>query len=154
MLLFPARSPRHPLSQAGTLRPGDIVRAGASYGKVRSLTNDLGRPLVDAGPSIAVQVRACVRVCLCEREREKRRGTVRACVLECAAYKQGNMQGGVCHGNCIGGYLKMATLRFAMQGAVRAGLCIAPPPPHTMSTRARTGSLPPPPSSHRRPNRA
>eukprot|EP00198_Chlamydomonas_reinhardtii_P003072 XP_001692408.1 organellar translation initiation factor [Chlamydomonas reinhardtii] len=44
------------LVQAGTLRPGDIVRAGASYGKVRSLTNDLGRPLVDAGPSIAVQL--------------------------------------------------------------------------------------------------
>ncbi|KAG2442199.1 hypothetical protein HYH02_009685 [Chlamydomonas schloesseri] len=44
------------LVQAGTLRPGDLVRAGASYGKVRSLTNDLGRPLTDAGPSIAVQL--------------------------------------------------------------------------------------------------
>ncbi|EFJ46366.1 hypothetical protein VOLCADRAFT_93234 [Volvox carteri f. nagariensis] len=44
------------LVQVGTLRPGDIVRAGASYGKVRALTNDLGQNIPSAGPSIAVQL--------------------------------------------------------------------------------------------------
>ncbi|KXZ43734.1 hypothetical protein GPECTOR_81g182 [Gonium pectorale] len=44
------------LVQAGTLRPGDIIRAGASYGKVRALTNDLGQTMPSAGPSIAVQL--------------------------------------------------------------------------------------------------
>ncbi|KAG2490006.1 hypothetical protein HYH03_011472 [Edaphochlamys debaryana] len=44
------------LVQAGTLRPGDIVRAGASVGKVRSLANDLGQAITQAGPSIAVQL--------------------------------------------------------------------------------------------------
>jgi len=44
------------LVQAGTLRPGDIVSAGASYGKVRTLLNDLGKSVPEAGPSIAVQM--------------------------------------------------------------------------------------------------
>jgi len=44
------------LVQAGTLRVGDLVSAGASYGKVRSLRDDLGRPMDLAGPSIAVQL--------------------------------------------------------------------------------------------------
>ncbi|GLC47031.1 hypothetical protein PLESTB_001437200 [Pleodorina starrii] len=44
------------LVQVGTLRPGDIVRAGASYGKVRALSNDLGQNMPSAGPSIAVQL--------------------------------------------------------------------------------------------------
>ncbi len=42
--------------QAGTLRPGDVVRAGASYGRARTLQNDLGRSMGEAGPSIAVQL--------------------------------------------------------------------------------------------------
>ena len=44
------------LIQAGTLRPGDIVRAGATYGRVRTLLDDLSRPIDSAGPSIAVQM--------------------------------------------------------------------------------------------------
>lgn len=44
------------LVQTGTLRVGDIVAAGASYGKVRSLLNDLGKPMEAAGPSIAALV--------------------------------------------------------------------------------------------------
>ncbi|GIL67209.1 hypothetical protein Vafri_20631 [Volvox africanus] len=44
------------LVQVGTLRPGDIIRAGASYGKVRALSNDLGQSIPSAGPSIAVQL--------------------------------------------------------------------------------------------------
>lgn len=42
--------------QAGTLRTGDIVSCGACCGKVRSLTNSAGRPVGEAGPSIAVQL--------------------------------------------------------------------------------------------------
>ncbi|KAF6256183.1 hypothetical protein COO60DRAFT_1296299 [Scenedesmus sp. NREL 46B-D3] len=44
------------LVQAGTLRTGDVVACGACYGKVRSLTNSAGRPVAEAGPSIAVQL--------------------------------------------------------------------------------------------------
>lgn len=44
------------LVQAGTLRQGDIVRAGASCGRVRNMTNDLGKYVDSAGPSIAVQL--------------------------------------------------------------------------------------------------
>uniref|UniRef100_A0A383VHM0 Translation initiation factor IF-2, chloroplastic n=2 Tax=Tetradesmus obliquus TaxID=3088 RepID=A0A383VHM0_TETOB len=44
------------LVQAGTLRTGDIVSCGACCGKVRSLTNSAGRPVGEAGPSIAVQL--------------------------------------------------------------------------------------------------
>lgn len=44
------------LVQCGTLRVGDIVRAGASLGKVRNMINDLGRSVDTAGPSIAVQL--------------------------------------------------------------------------------------------------
>ncbi|GFR51954.1 hypothetical protein Agub_g14476 [Astrephomene gubernaculifera] len=44
------------LVQVGTLRPGDVLRAGAAYGRVRSLTNDLGQAIPAAGPSIAVQL--------------------------------------------------------------------------------------------------
>jgi translation initiation factor IF-2 len=42
--------------QAGTLRTGDIVACGATMGKVRSLNNSAGRPVSEAGPSIAVQL--------------------------------------------------------------------------------------------------
>ncbi|GAX79512.1 hypothetical protein CEUSTIGMA_g6953.t1 [Chlamydomonas eustigma] len=44
------------LVQAGTLRVGDIVSCGCSYGKVRSMSNDLGQAMATAGPSIAVQM--------------------------------------------------------------------------------------------------
>lgn len=44
------------LVQAGTLRVGDLVRAGACVGKVRSLTNDRGQSITEATPSVAAQV--------------------------------------------------------------------------------------------------
>lgn len=44
------------LVQNGTLQQGDIVIAGENYGKVRSLINDQGRNVKEAGPSIPVEV--------------------------------------------------------------------------------------------------
>jgi translation initiation factor IF-2 len=44
------------LVQRGTLRPGDIVVAGAEWGKVRALINDKGEQVKDAGPSMPVEV--------------------------------------------------------------------------------------------------
>ena len=45
-----------PFRQAGTLRVGDVVVAGASMGKVRSMSNAAGASISEAGPSIAVQM--------------------------------------------------------------------------------------------------
>jgi translation initiation factor IF-2 len=42
--------------QAGTLRVGDVVAAGATHGKVRTLSNAAGAAITSAGPSIAVQL--------------------------------------------------------------------------------------------------
>ena len=44
------------LIQKGTLRVGDVVVAGASYGRVRALVNDKGVELDEAGPSVPVEV--------------------------------------------------------------------------------------------------
>ena len=44
------------LVQRGTLKVGDIVVAGASYGKVRALVDDKGRSLKEAIPSQPVEV--------------------------------------------------------------------------------------------------
>src|SRR5690348_2291462 len=44
------------LVQRGTLKPGDIVVAGAEYGRVRALVSDTGMPVVAAGPSTPVEV--------------------------------------------------------------------------------------------------
>jgi small GTP-binding protein domain len=44
------------LVQRGTLRVGDIVVAGGTYGKVRALTDDKSRQLKEAGPSLPVEV--------------------------------------------------------------------------------------------------
>ncbi|HEY6258332.1 MAG TPA: translation initiation factor IF-2, partial [Xanthobacteraceae bacterium] len=44
------------LVQRGTLNPGDIVVAGAEWGRVRALISDTGKPLVAAGPSMPVEV--------------------------------------------------------------------------------------------------
>jgi len=44
------------LVQNGTLRKGDIVLAGQSYGKVRALLDEKGAPTDSAGPAIPVQV--------------------------------------------------------------------------------------------------
>ncbi|HEY7300359.1 MAG TPA: translation initiation factor IF-2 [Xanthobacteraceae bacterium] len=44
------------LVQRGTLRPGDIVLAGAEWGRVRALVSDTGLPVIAAGPSMPVEV--------------------------------------------------------------------------------------------------
>ena len=44
------------LVQNGTLKQGDVVLAGEYYGRVRSLIDDQGRKLDEAGPSIPVEM--------------------------------------------------------------------------------------------------
>jgi translation initiation factor IF-2 len=44
------------LVQRGTLRVGDIVVAGTSWGRVRALINDRGENVKEAGPSVPVEV--------------------------------------------------------------------------------------------------
>ena len=44
------------LVQNGTLRNGDIVIAGTSVGRVRAMTDDKGRNLKEAGPSVPVEI--------------------------------------------------------------------------------------------------
>ncbi|MEE1613048.1 translation initiation factor IF-2 [Microvirga sp. CF3016] len=44
------------LVQRGTLHTGDIVVAGAEWGRVRALINDLGAAVKEAGPSVPVEV--------------------------------------------------------------------------------------------------
>lgn len=44
------------LIQNGTLRLGDPIVIGTSFGKVRTLKNDLGQNIVEAGPSCPVEV--------------------------------------------------------------------------------------------------
>ena len=44
------------LVQRGTLSVGDIVVAGAAWGRVRALINDLGQNIAKAGPSVPVEI--------------------------------------------------------------------------------------------------
>ncbi|MDT8878928.1 translation initiation factor IF-2 [Halomonas saccharevitans] len=44
------------LVQNGTLKKGDIVLAGLHYGRVRALTNELGKQVDEAGPSTPVEI--------------------------------------------------------------------------------------------------
>ena len=44
------------LVQRGTLRVGDIVVAGAAWGRVRALIDDLGETVAEAGPSVPVEI--------------------------------------------------------------------------------------------------
>jgi translation initiation factor IF-2 len=44
------------LVQRGSLYPGDIVVAGAEWGRVRALVSDTGAPTSEAGPSMPVEV--------------------------------------------------------------------------------------------------
>ena len=44
------------LVQDGTLHSGDIVIAGTSVGRIRAMTNDKGRSLKEAGPSVPVEI--------------------------------------------------------------------------------------------------
>jgi translation initiation factor IF-2 len=44
------------LVQDGTLRVGDFVLAGAGFGKVRAMTNELGKQVHEAGPATPVEI--------------------------------------------------------------------------------------------------
>lgn len=44
------------LVQRGTLRPGDAVVAGMTWGKVKAMFNDLGERIASAGPSTPVEI--------------------------------------------------------------------------------------------------
>jgi translation initiation factor IF-2 len=44
------------LVQQGTLRKGDLVLAGFEYGRVRMLSDENGKPVESAGPSIPVEI--------------------------------------------------------------------------------------------------
>src|SRR5437667_283487 len=44
------------LVQSGTLRRGDIVLAGSSFGRVRAMLDESGSPVQEAGPSIPVEI--------------------------------------------------------------------------------------------------
>jgi len=44
------------LVQKGTLRVGDLVLAGAFYGRVRAMSDENGQPVKSAGPSIPIEI--------------------------------------------------------------------------------------------------
>jgi len=50
------------LVQAGTLKRGDVVLAGSSYGRVRAMLDENGKNIVDAGPSIPVEIQGLTEV--------------------------------------------------------------------------------------------
>ncbi len=50
------------LVQSGTLKKGDIVLAGSSYGRVRAMLDEDGLPTEAAGPSIPVEIQGLTEV--------------------------------------------------------------------------------------------
>lgn len=50
------------LVQNGTIKVGDIIVVGTTYGKVRSMEDELGRSVLSAGPSKPVSVTGLVEV--------------------------------------------------------------------------------------------
>jgi len=50
------------LVQSGTLRRGDVVLAGASFGRVRAMLDEIGKPISEAGPSIPVEIQGLTEV--------------------------------------------------------------------------------------------
>ena len=44
------------LVQGGTLKRGDMVLAGAAFGRVRAMLDEAGHPVLEAGPSIPVEI--------------------------------------------------------------------------------------------------
>ena len=50
------------LVQSGTLKAGDIVLAGSTFGKVRAMLDENGKPLKTAGPSIPVEIQGLTEV--------------------------------------------------------------------------------------------
>jgi len=50
------------LVQSGTLKRGDIVLAGSSFGRVRAMLDEDGKPTAEAGPSIPVEIQGLTEV--------------------------------------------------------------------------------------------
>ena len=50
------------LVQAGTLKTGDIVLAGSTYGRVRAMLDENGKSIKTAGPSIPVEIQGLTEV--------------------------------------------------------------------------------------------
>ncbi|HNI80323.1 MAG TPA: translation initiation factor IF-2 [Rhodocyclaceae bacterium] len=44
------------LVQSGTLKRGDVILAGATFGRVRAMLDENGKPVEEAGPSIPVEI--------------------------------------------------------------------------------------------------
>jgi translation initiation factor IF-2 len=50
------------LVQSGTLKKGDVVLAGSSYGRVRAMLDENGRAIDEAGPSLPVEIQGLTEV--------------------------------------------------------------------------------------------
>jgi translation initiation factor IF-2 len=50
------------LVQSGTLKRGDVVLAGASFGRVRAMLDETGKPITEAGPSLPVEIQGLTEV--------------------------------------------------------------------------------------------
>ena len=50
------------LVQSGTLSTGDVVLAGQTFGRVRAMLDENGRPIKSAGPSIPVEIQGLTEV--------------------------------------------------------------------------------------------
>jgi translation initiation factor IF-2 len=50
------------LVQSGTLRRGDVVLAGSSFGRVRAMLDENGKSIAEAGPSIPVEIQGLTEV--------------------------------------------------------------------------------------------
>jgi translation initiation factor IF-2 len=50
------------LVQSGTLKRGDVVLAGSSFGRVRAMLDEDGKPVTEAGPSIPVEIQGLTDV--------------------------------------------------------------------------------------------
>jgi translation initiation factor IF-2 len=50
------------LVQSGTLKAGDVVLAGSTYGKVRAMLDENGKTIKTAGPSIPVEIQGLTEV--------------------------------------------------------------------------------------------
>ena len=50
------------LIQSGTLKRGDVVLAGSSYGRVRAMLDENGKTITEAGPSLPVEIQGLTEV--------------------------------------------------------------------------------------------
>jgi translation initiation factor IF-2 len=50
------------LVQSGTLKTGDVVLAGQTFGRVRAMLDENGKPIKEAGPSIPVEIQGLTDV--------------------------------------------------------------------------------------------